>query len=227
MLDAIDSLHRRSRQIAALHRLAIISRVLLALAFIPTGMVKLLGQRFTLIPTTDPVGAFFEAMYQTGFYWHFLGLGQVAAGVLLLIPATTTVGAVCFFPVVVNITVVTWSIGFKGTTYITSLMLLASIFLLCWDWDRLRSILAPPAGREAERVAPPSSLERAGYIVGTSAGLGVFLAVRSLVPGKTVPWLVGFGVVAIAMVLVAWFQSFWSFRRAEAEGEAAALPPSR
>lgn len=207
MLDAIDSLHRRARRQAALHRLAIISRVLLALAFIPTGMVKLLGQRFTVLPVTTPVGAFFEAMYQTGFYWNFLGLGQVAAGVLLLIPATTTVGAVCFFPVVLNITVVTWSIGFKGTTYITSLMLLASLFLLCWDWDRLRSIVVPPAGRDADRVAPPSSLERAGYMLGTVAGLGVFMAMRNLAPAAAVPWLVGAGLLAVVMVLVAWIRS--------------------
>ena len=98
MIATLDALHLRARAWTPLHRLAIISRVLLALAFIPTGMVKLLGQRFTLLPTTDPVGAFFEAMYQTGFYWNFLGLGQVAAGMLLLIPATTTLGAVCFFP---------------------------------------------------------------------------------------------------------------------------------
>ena len=224
MLDAIDALHQRARQLAPLHRLAIISRVLLALAFIPTGMVKLLGQRFTLLPTTDPVGAFFEAMYQTGFYWNFLGLGQVAAGVLLLIPATTTVGAVCFFPVVLNITVVTWSIGFKGTTYITSLMLLAAIFLLCWDWDRLRSILVAPPGRAPERVAPPSSLERAGYILGTTAGLGVVLALRSLVPGETVPWLLGVGVVAIAMVLVAWVRSL---RREDPASRPLSNPPAR
>ena len=210
MLDLFarfDAWHRRARHSPALHRLAIISRVLLAVAFIPTGMVKLLGHRFTSLPVSDPVGAFFEAMYQTGFHWNFLGLGQVSAGILLLIPATTTLGAVCFFPIVLNITVVTWSVGFKGTMYITALMLLASIFLLAWDWDRLRSIVVTPHGRVREAVAPPSALERAGYVTGTLAVLGVFLAVRSFVPMAVVPWLLGIGVISALMVLVAWAQT--------------------
>jgi uncharacterized membrane protein YphA (DoxX/SURF4 family) len=207
MLNALDALHRRARQMPALHRLALVSRILLALAFIPTGMVKLLGQRFTTLPTSTPVGAFFEAMYQTGFYWNFLGLGQVAAGVLLLIPATATLGAVAFFPIVLNITVVTWSIGFEGTTIVTSLMLLASVFLLCWDWDRLRGIVAMPEGRARESVAPASLLERTGYAVGTVAGLGVLLALRNLVTAAAVPWLLGLGVGAALMVLVAWGRS--------------------
>jgi uncharacterized membrane protein YphA (DoxX/SURF4 family) len=207
LLNALDALHRRARRLPALHRLAIISRILLALAFIPTGMVKLLGQRFTSLPTSDPVGAFFEAMYQTGFYWNFLGLGQVAAGILLLIPGTSTLGAVAYFPIVLNITVVTWSVGFKGTTTITSLMLLASLFLLSWDWDRLRSLVAPPAGREREVVAPASRLERTGYAIGTAAGLGVFLAVRNLLPTAALPWLLATGVLAALMVLVAWVQT--------------------
>ncbi len=225
MLDLFarfDDWHRRARQSPALHRLAIISRVLLAVAFIPTGMVKLLGHRFTSLPVSDPVGAFFEAMYQTGFYWNFLGLGQVSAGILLLIPATATLGAVCFFPIVLNITVVTWSVGFKGTTYITALMLLASIFLLAWDWDRLRAIVVNPHGRVREAVAPPSALERAGYVTGTLAVLGVFLAVRGFVPMAVVPWLLGVGVISALMVIVAWLQTL----RRPREG-AGTIPTSR
>ncbi|MHA0035587.1 hypothetical protein [Deinococcus sp. PESE-13] len=36
-----------------------VTRVLLWLAFVPSGMVKLLGQPFTVLPRTDPVGAYF------------------------------------------------------------------------------------------------------------------------------------------------------------------------
>jgi len=67
-------------------RLAIISRILLGLAFIPTGLVKLLGERFTVISVENPIGAVFEAMYQTGAYWHFPGFAQMLAGALLLVP---------------------------------------------------------------------------------------------------------------------------------------------
>jgi len=62
-------------------------RILLAAGFIPTGLVKLLNQRFTTLPVESPIGAFFEAMYQTGLYWQFLGLTQVLAGCMLLVPA--------------------------------------------------------------------------------------------------------------------------------------------
>jgi hypothetical protein len=184
--------------------------------------VKLLGHRFTSLPVDNPVGAFFEAMYQTGFYWNFLGLGQVSAGILLLIPATATLGAVCFFPIVLNITVVTWSVGFKGTTYLTALMLLASIFLVAWDWDRLRAILVPHTGRVREVVAPPSTPERVGYVTGTLAVLGVFLAVRGFAPPAVVPWLLGVGVIAEVMVLIAWVKTL---RRPRSD--ARSVPASR
>lgn len=206
MLAQLDALHRRARQWPPFQRLAIISRILLALAFIPTGMVKVLGQRFTQIDVSNPVGYFFEAMYQSGFYWNFLGLGQVVAGLLLLIPATTTLGAVAFFPIILNITVVTWSIGFKGTTYLTALMLLAAIFLLCWDWDRLRSIVFAPADRPAATMMPMPPLERSGYLLGGVAGMVVFLALRSLVPTSWVAPALLAGSVAVGMVLIGWVQ---------------------
>ncbi|MEO7513977.1 MAG: hypothetical protein ABIZ91_19735 [Gemmatimonadaceae bacterium] len=206
MLRSLDMLARRARRMPVLRRLAIISRILLALAFIPTGMVKLLGHRFTVLPVDTPVGYFFEAMFQTGFYWRFLGAGQVIAGVLLLVPATTTLGAVAFFPVILNVTVVTWSVGFKGTTYITALMLLASTFLLCWDWERLRPIIiAPPGGPLSER-APMPAIERGGYIVGGVAGMMVLLATRSLVPAAWVKWMLVAGGVGVLMVLAGWIQ---------------------
>lgn len=114
-----DRLHVKARRVSALHRLAVVSRILLALAFIPTGMVKLLGQRFTLMGPDTPVGYFFEAMYQTGFYWNFLGLSQVLAGVLLLIPWTATLGAVVL-PLLVgggiaaSMVIVSWVRGVMG-----------------------------------------------------------------------------------------------------------------
>jgi uncharacterized membrane protein YphA (DoxX/SURF4 family) len=202
----LDALHARARRWPPFQRLAIITRILLAIAFIPTGTVKLLGHRFTTIPVTDPVGAYFEAMYQTGFYWNFLGAGQVAAGILLLIPATVTLGAVAFFPIILNVTVVTWSIGFRGTIYITALMLLASLFLLCWDYDRLRSIVFPPAERPAVPVVPMPRLERAGYLLGGAAGLLLFFGLRGPMPATLVRLALLAGALATLMVLAAWIR---------------------
>ena len=50
--------------------------------FIPTGLVKLLGHRFTQISSDNPIGLFFEVLYQSGAYWHFIGAAQMVAGAL-------------------------------------------------------------------------------------------------------------------------------------------------
>jgi len=201
----LDRLHGRVRAHPAFQRLAIISRILLALAFVPTGLVKLMGERFTLMGIDTPVGLFFEAMYQSGGYWTFVGLAQVVAGVLLLIPRTSTLGAVLFFPIVLNIFVITVALEFRGTPFITGSMLLASVFLLCWDYDRLKTVVWPPASSAArsQRV-PIGRLERAGYIVGTAAGLGVLGWTRGFVPRALVPVFLGIGALAGVVVLIAW-----------------------
>ncbi|MEZ4703363.1 MAG: DoxX family membrane protein [Rhodothermales bacterium] len=121
-------------------RLAVVSRLLLAAAFLPSGLTKVLGNRFTSISPDTPIGYFFEALYQSGFYYRFIGLAQVTAALLLLIPRTTALGAVVYFPIILNIFIITVSLHFTGTPYITGLMLLASIFLLCWEYDRFRDL---------------------------------------------------------------------------------------
>jgi len=138
---SLDRLHATARRNRWLGRLAILTRVLLALGFTPSGYTKLVGHRFTTIPVSNPVGFLFEALYQTGWYWNFLGAAQLLAAGLLLIPRTTTLGAVVYFPIIVNIFLLTLSMHFTGTPFITGAMLLGSVFLLCWDYDRLAPIL--------------------------------------------------------------------------------------
>lgn len=107
LVSVVDRLHGRVRRSEVLFRVVRATRYLFAMAFIPTGLVKLMGQRFTTISPQAPIGAFFEAMYQTGEYWQFLGATQIVAGVMLLVPRTATLGAVVFFPLVLNICVIT------------------------------------------------------------------------------------------------------------------------
>jgi len=212
-----DRLHASARQLGPLYRLAIISRLLLALGFLPTGLVKLLGHRFTSISTDHSVGAFFEAMYQTGYYWNFLGAGQVTAAILLLLPRTSTLGAVLFFPIILNITVLTWSIQFKGTIYITALMLLANTFLLCWDYDRLRAILFESTARHARpSTAKLPPIERLGYALGAIGGMVGLLGTRGFVPMNVALSMLGVCAVATLLVLAGWVQAI----RATARGAA-------
>lgn len=123
-----------------LRAFTILTRVLLAIGFTPSGLTKVLGNRFTTISPETPIGYFFEALYQSGFYWNFIGLAQLTAALLLLIPRTALLGALIYFPLILNIFVITVSLNFKGTPFITGLMLLASIYLLCWDADRLKCL---------------------------------------------------------------------------------------
>ena len=92
-----------------------------------------------------PVGYFFDAFFQAGLYYQFVGVAQVTAGLLLLFPRTSLIGAVLYFPIIVNIAVVTNSLPFGNTGTIAVLMLLANLYLLCWDYGRLRPVLFPRA----------------------------------------------------------------------------------
>jgi len=117
-------------------------RILLFLAFLPSGLKKLLGERFTILGVETPVGFFFEGLYRTGFYWSFLGFMQLLAGVLLLIPRTTFLGAILYLPIIINIFIIVVSMNFTGTPIIAGLMLLANFYLLFWDYKKLKQIVS-------------------------------------------------------------------------------------
>ena len=71
---------------------------------------------------------------------------QLTAALLLLIPRTAPLGAVIYLPIVLNISVVTVAVGFGGTAVITGLMLLGSVSLLCWEYDRWKALLPFTSG---------------------------------------------------------------------------------
>ena len=139
--SSLERAHARARQYRYLKVFTVFTRILLALGFLPSGLTKALGNRFTILGLDNPVGFFFEAMYRTGFYWRFLGLCQLLAAALLVIPGTATIGALVYFPLILNIFVITVSLRFQGTPFITGLMLLANLYLLCWDYDKLKQLL--------------------------------------------------------------------------------------
>ena len=143
MAAYLDQLHRRARDNYWLGWFTVMTRVLLAIGFVPSGLTKLLGNRFTLLDLDNPIGFFFEAIYQTGIYWQFIGFAQLTAAILLLIPRTATLGAVLYFPIILNIFLITVSLNFTGTPFIIGPMLLASIYLLCWDYDVLKNLMRP------------------------------------------------------------------------------------
>ena len=118
-----------------------LTRVLLAIAFIPSGIKKVLGLRFTQMGIENQVGFFFEALYRTGFYWNFLGIVQLISAVLLVIPKTSFFGAIIYLPIVVNILLIVLGMNFIGTTVIATLMLIGNIYLLFWDYPKTKILI--------------------------------------------------------------------------------------
>jgi len=199
---------RRARSYALFYRFTLATRVLLAAGFIPTGMVKVLGRRFTALGPEDPIGAFFDVLYQSGLYWNFIGWAQVIAGVCVLVPATATLGALLFLPIMVNIFVITLSYDFRLTPVVTGLMLLANIYLLCWDYDRFRGILGLGAADSSARL-PNHRLGRVEwsvYVVGGASAICFLLNERvGFFPGQLNLWLLPVGLLSACVAAVfAW-----------------------
>jgi hypothetical protein len=183
MFAALDRLHARARTSPLMYRFVIGTRILLCAAFLPTGIVKFLGRPFTIMDPRTPVGLFFHALHQAGAYWRFIGAAQIVAAVLLLIPSLAHLGAMMFFPILVNIVVITVSMEFKGTPVVTVLMLVANLLLLAWDWHRWRSLLTTTRSPiPTPDPLPLSTLERFGFAAGAICGVTFFLGTRSLVP---------------------------------------------
>lgn len=222
---SLASAHAWARRQPWLGRFTLMNRFLLSFAFFPTGLVKLLGNRFTQIPVDNPIGFFFEAMYQTGPFWHFIGFMQVAAAVLLLIPATSTLGAVMFVPIIFSIVLVTHGIGFGATAWITTFMLLSAIYLVCWDADRVWAGASHLLGRRKASMpllAGASIAEKTGWIMGGIVGMMLVLTTRGYVPSEWRMHLLMIGALCFLVVVGSWVvQAFRGSPGASSEPPAA------
>jgi hypothetical protein len=126
----------------------IYTRYLIGGAFVFSSIIKIKGKRFTTNSQEDaPLGSamhFFETLFQTGFYWQFIGWAQVLSGFLLMTQRYAKLGAVVNFPILLNVFVITISMDFGGTPLITGLMLAANLMLLIWHWGELKSLINLP-----------------------------------------------------------------------------------
>jgi uncharacterized membrane protein YphA (DoxX/SURF4 family) len=152
LLAKLDHLYKECKRNQWLRYFAVFCRIALALGFIPSGIVKVMGERFTGLPSNHPLGHYFDALFLTGFYYKFIGVSQLTAALLLLIPKTALLGAILYLPIILNICVLTYATRFEGTR-IATLMLLANLYLLCWDYARLKYVL-PLASSGAAGMAP-------------------------------------------------------------------------
>jgi len=140
-MNRMEELYYEAKADKWFKRFAIFCRIALAASFIPAGFVKIMGERFAAgLPSNNPLGHYFDALHITGYYYTFIGVVQIITAILLLIPRTSLLGALMYFSFIVNICVLTYATRFDGTRAVT-IMLLASLFLLIWDYDRLKYIL--------------------------------------------------------------------------------------
>lgn len=135
---------------------SIFCRLLLAYAFIAAGMVKIFGERFASgLSELHPMGAYLEALHHTGYYYTFIGFAQVAAGVFLLFPSTVLLGALLYLPIIVNIWILSFAVRFEGSFVTSPLMVLANLYILAWNYDKLKYILPfNRYSREASLLKP-------------------------------------------------------------------------
>jgi uncharacterized membrane protein YphA (DoxX/SURF4 family) len=140
-MNRVEEIYNEAKADKWFKRFAVFCRIVLATSFIPAGYVKIMGERFAAgLPSNNPLGHYFDALHQTGYYYTFIGIVQITIGILLLIPRTSLLGALMYFPIIVNICVLTYATRFEGTRLVT-MMVLASLFLLIWDYDRVKHIL--------------------------------------------------------------------------------------
>ncbi len=156
-LNRLSEWYRDAKDNRWLRYFTVFCRITLALGFIPSGIVKISGERFTALPGNHPLGQYFDALHLTGFYYTFIGVAQLVTALLLLIPRTALLGAILYFPIILNICILTYAVRFEGTR-ITTFMLLACLYLLAWDYERLKYILPfskqPPAAPIASNKFP-------------------------------------------------------------------------
>ena len=140
--STLDRIHARAKQNRWLWLFSIFNRLVLALGFIPAAIVKLIDERFASgLHANHPMGHYLEALHQTGYYYTFIGVVQLAAAIMLLIPRTVTLGAFLYFPVILNITVLTYATRFDGSLFTAPLMTLANLYLLAWNYEKWKYIL--------------------------------------------------------------------------------------
>ena len=140
------------------HYFATFCRITLAIAYMISGIVKIKGERFAAgLSHNHPLGQYFDALLNTGYYYTFIGVCQVIIAILLLIPKTSILGAIGSFPIILNICVLTYSVRFEGTRMAT-FMLLANLFLICWHSNILKNLVynkkSPPVSIPLSKKFP-------------------------------------------------------------------------
>lgn len=183
-MNRFEELYYQAKNDKWFRGFAVFCRIFLAISFLPTGFVKIMGERFAEgLPSNNPLGHYFDALYITGYYYTFIGIVQIVTAILLLIPRTSLLGVLMYFPIMVNICVLTYATRFDGTR-INTMSLCGSLFLLLWNYDRIKYIL--PFGQPKE--VPPVLTKPLSKRFRNIFFAGVFAVIAIIIVGTFYLW---------------------------------------
>jgi hypothetical protein len=136
----ITGLVRSARRTRWVNVLVINVRFLIAFAFVPAALKKILDQPFTDPANHGPFHDFLHALRATGWFYQFVGVMQIVASVLLFTQRFATVGALVALSIISSIMAFCWSTGVVPTATVATLMWLGTVGLVLWDLDKWRAI---------------------------------------------------------------------------------------
>jgi len=134
-------------------------RILIGFGFLPAGLKKLLGERFTDADNVGPFHDFLHAFWATGPLYRFVGIVQLTGALLLMTQRFAAVGAALLFPVLCVIAVFVWSTAGVPTIATVTLMLSGVTALLFWDLHRWRGLFASDRRQTAPPLAPTEVID--------------------------------------------------------------------
>lgn len=207
----LDRIHARAVRSRWLRLFTAMTRGLLAFGFVLPGWTKVVGSHFSPgVPEGHRIRVFFDAFLQADGFYAFVGVMQIVAALLLLFRRTAPLGAMFYFPIILNIFVVTVAIDFEGTQVITGFMLLACLYLLCWDYDRWKILLpgfTPPIRVDESRHLGVGATLLAAGAGGLLLAAGV-LGVMDFMDGQRsgVPFTAFMAAFLLVPAVIFWFR---------------------
>lgn len=138
--ETLDAFHAKAVSNRWMRYFTTFTRFALIAGFLPPGYVKIIGERFTDLHNNQPMGHYLEALHHTGYYYTFVGYAQILAALLLLIPSTVVLGVLIYLPIILNICILSLAVRFEGSLLTAPPMVVACIYLLCWNYDRIKYI---------------------------------------------------------------------------------------
>jgi uncharacterized membrane protein YphA (DoxX/SURF4 family) len=203
-----------------------VGRLILGIAFLLYGTIKLLGGQFHYgeftidSRTTDGPTLVWCFFGYSPVYGRLVGLAEFVGGALVLIPRTRLLGALFLLPITANITVMDFCFDFPAVKYLSLLYTLLCVLLIAVDYRKLLPLLAAePRGETAlPSSSQPLPSRRVGHVLNAAAWLVLGLFLANLVGASITPgpeeaartWLVDRGWRSEDLQLLRYRASGWA-----------------